>query len=122
MMAFAMLFEAVALALLPWAGTLWLVLLSSALQGLSAGPFDIALFTLRQRRTDPAWYGRAFSVSMSMNYAGNPLGSALAGPLISWSLAGALWAAVAITGASIPLPLAMIPAHEERRGSAMGPG
>src|SRR5438874_11855683 len=31
--------------------------------GLATGPFDIVLFTMRQRRTDPAWLGRAFAVS-----------------------------------------------------------
>ena len=36
----------------------------------SNGPFDISLFTLRQRRTDPAWFGRAFAVSMSLNFVG----------------------------------------------------
>jgi len=29
-----------------------------AISGLANGPLDIALFTLRQRRTDPAWMGR----------------------------------------------------------------
>lgn len=29
--------------------------------GLASGPLDIALFTIRQRRTDPAWTGRAFA-------------------------------------------------------------
>ena len=33
------------------------------------------MFTLRQRRTHPEWFGRAFAISMSLNYAGNPVGS-----------------------------------------------
>jgi MFS family permease len=53
-----------------------------AIQGLLNGPMDIALFTLRQRRTDPAWMGRAFAISMSMNFIGYPFGAALGGSLV----------------------------------------
>jgi len=63
-----------------------LVCLAMALLGLMNGPLDIALFTVRQRRTDPAWMGRAFAVSMAFNFAGFPIGSALAGVLASVSL------------------------------------
>jgi hypothetical protein len=38
--------------------------------GILNGPLDIALFTLRQRRTDKAWTGRAFAISMSFNALG----------------------------------------------------
>ena len=54
--------------------------------GLLLGPADIALFTVRQRRTDPAWTGRAFAVSMAFNYLGMPIGAALAGLLADRSL------------------------------------
>ena len=50
---------------------------------LAAGPIDVGLLTLRQRRTDPAELGRVLSVSMSLNLAGIPLGSALAGMLMT---------------------------------------
>src|SRR6202040_4049106 len=53
---------------------------------LAAGPIDVGLLTLRQRRTDPAELGRVLSVSMSLNLAGIPVGSALAGLLLTWSL------------------------------------
>lgn len=56
------------------------------LVALAAGPVDVAVLTLRQRRTDPAELGRMLSVSMSLNLAGIPLGSALAGMLIARSL------------------------------------
>jgi len=56
------------------------------LMGLIYGPSDIALFTVRQRRTDPAWMGRAFAVSMAVNFTGLPVGAALAGILASQSL------------------------------------
>ncbi|MFL5641292.1 MAG: MFS transporter, partial [Chloroflexota bacterium] len=63
-----------------------LVCVSMALSGLITGPLDIALFTVRQRRTDPAWMGRAFAVSMAFNFTGVPVGSALAGVLADVSL------------------------------------
>lgn len=52
-------------------------------QGLVNGPLDVALFTIRQRRTDPAWMGRAFAVSMALNWSGMPIGAALTGWLAS---------------------------------------
>jgi predicted MFS family arabinose efflux permease len=54
--------------------------------GLLLGPMDIALFTVRQRRTDVAWLGRAFSVSMAFNYLGVPIGAAAAGLLAGTSI------------------------------------
>jgi len=63
-----------------------LVAIEMALIGLLIGPMDIALFTVRQRRTDPAWMGRAFAVSMAFNYAGMPIGAALAGVLADRSI------------------------------------
>ena len=64
--------------------------------GLSIGPIDIALFSLRQRRTDPAWFGRAFAVSMALNYAGMPVGSGIAGPIVSVSISLALGVAAGL--------------------------
>jgi MFS family permease len=62
------------------------LLIAMAITGLTNGPLDIALFTLRQRRTDPAWMGRAFAVSASFNFAGYPVGSILAGAIVTGSL------------------------------------
>jgi hypothetical protein len=78
--------------------------------GVLVAPIDIALFTLRQRRTDPAWLGRAFAVSMSLNFSGLPVGSALAGPLVSWSPAGTFLVAGALIAVSGVIPLLAIPA------------
>jgi MFS family permease len=60
--------------------------LALALSGLVNGPLDIALFTVRQRRTDPAWMGRAFAVSMAFNFAGFPIGAAIAGVIAEQSV------------------------------------
>lgn len=63
-----------------------LLCVHSLLMGAIYGPLDIALFTVRQRRTDTAWMGRAFAVSMAANYMGLPIGAGLAGLLASESL------------------------------------
>jgi len=69
---------------------LGLLVLEMLLVGLLVGPMDIALFTVRQRRTDPAWMGRAFSVSMAFNYLGVPIGAAVAGILADRSIETAI--------------------------------
>ncbi|MBA2634576.1 MAG: MFS transporter [Chloroflexi bacterium] len=63
-----------------------LLAVESLLIGLVAGPMDIALFTVRQRRTETAWMGRAFSVSMAFNFLGVPIGAAVAGILAEGSI------------------------------------
>lgn len=107
------LLSCVAMAVLPFAGSIAVVAVAVILLGVANGPFDVAMFTLRQRRTDSAWFGRAFAVSMSLNYIGTPIGSALAGPLVSWSVNAALWVAVALALISAGLALVTIPARDE---------
>jgi len=103
------LLSTVAIAVLPLATSLAMVAAAIVVLGVANGPFDIGLFTLRQRRTDPAWFGRAFAVSMSVNWIGQPIGSAFAGPLIGYSLNWALWAAFAICLASAVFPILAVP-------------
>lgn len=66
------------------------LLLGLMIIGAAAGAIDVGVLTLRQRRTDPAELGRVVSISMSLNMAGGPLGSALGGVLATWSLSAAL--------------------------------
>ena len=80
-----------------------------AVIGLAAGPFDVVLFTLRQRRTDPAWLGRAFAVSMSLNFIGFPVGSAIGGAVAPISLELAFLGALALTMIAAVLAFALIP-------------
>jgi predicted MFS family arabinose efflux permease len=77
-------------AVLLWSTELVVLLAYMAVAGVLLGPTDIALFTLRQRRTDPAWTGRAFAVSMSFNYLGIPIGSLIAGALATSSIDAAI--------------------------------
>jgi hypothetical protein len=67
--------------------------LGVVLAGLAAGPIDVGVLTLRQRRTDPAHLGRVLAVSMSLNLAGLPVGTALGGILVAWSPPSAFLAA-----------------------------
>jgi MFS transporter len=85
------------------------LLVGMALLGLASGPIDIGLFALRQRRTDPRWFGRIFAVSMSLNFAGMPVGSALAGPIVEQSIPLALLVAVVISAIGCAVPLLVIP-------------
>lgn len=76
--------------------------------GLLNGVLNVGIFTIRQRRTDAAWLGRAFAVSISFNMIGIPIGSLMTGLLVGSSpdlaigigaitcLAGALAAAVMV--------------------------
>jgi MFS family permease len=79
-----------AAAILLWPAGLLSVALAMAVGGAVNGPMDIAMFTLRQRCTDPAWMGRAFTVSMNLNFSGFPIGAALAGVLVGVSIEAAI--------------------------------
>jgi MFS family permease len=88
------------------------VALGMALFGLAEGPLNVTVFSLRQRRTHRAWFGRAFAISISLNFAGMPLGSALAGPLLSSSLTLAVILAAALPVAGALVMLTKIPGVE----------
>jgi predicted MFS family arabinose efflux permease len=109
LIALPMLGSAVGVALLlPNAGLLPVVL-SMAVFGLVNGPMDVAIFTVRQRRTDPAWMGRAFAVSMSFNFAGFPIGSMIGGIIAARSIELAVIVAVVATLAAFVLAYRFIP-------------
>jgi MFS family permease len=86
--------------------------------GFANGPMDIALFTIRQRRTDPAWTGRAFAVSMGMNFVGFPIGAAIAGSLAGISLGTAIVPAIVACFAAIAFAVFLVPREDEEPGTA----
>jgi len=88
------------------------LVLGVVLVGIGSSVMDVALFSLRQRVTDPAWFGRAFAVSMHLNYSGIPIGSALSGPLLAISTPVALAAAVAFAVGAAGLTFVMVPSSE----------
>ena len=95
----------------PLAG-LAVLITSQFLLGLLGGPMDIALFTMRQRRTDPAWIGRAFAVSMALNFIGFPIGAAIAGTLAAVSLELAIGAAVVAAVLGVVFAIFLVPRNE----------
>ncbi|MGA3056412.1 MAG: MFS transporter [Candidatus Limnocylindrales bacterium] len=102
-----------AAAILLWPAGLLPVALAMALGGAVNGPMDIAMFTLRQRRTDPAWMGRAFTVSMNLNFSGFPIGAALAGILVGVSIETAIVFGLVANLAGALLAQMLIPGSEE---------
>ena len=99
-----------ALAIFPLAafGGLAGLALAMAFIGLVAGPVDVALITLRQRRTSPAWFSRILVLSMSLNVAGMPVGAAIAGQLVRFSLP-LTFAAAALASLAATAAVALIP-------------
>lgn len=94
------------------AGTLPLLVAGVVAVGGGGAVMDVALFSLRQRVTDPAWFGRAFAVSMHLNYSGIPVGSALSGPLLAVSTPFALSVALGFALAAAGLTWALVPSTE----------
>jgi MFS family permease len=99
-------------AILLWPAGLLPIVLCMAVSGLVNGPLDIAMFTLRQRRTDPAWMGRAFTVSMNLNFSGFPIGAAIAGVMVSYSLEGTIVFGVLANLVGVVLGYLLIPRSE----------
>jgi MFS family permease len=98
-----------AMVLLAFANSLPIVFAIGVIAGLAGSAINIGIFALRQRRTDPAWFGRAFAVSMSFNFAGQPIGSALSGPLLERSIALPLLLGAAINAVAVVAALILIP-------------
>ena len=104
---------ALGFALLLPANSLLLVFLAMAITGALNGPADVTMFTLRQRRTDMAWLGRAFAVSAAFNFAGYPFGSAIAGAVVEQALQPAILFGVACCLVAGVLAWVLVPAHDD---------
>jgi len=81
-----------------------------AIAGGADAASSVSAFSLRQRRTARAWFGRAFAVSMALNFSGVPVGSALAGPFLGVSTTFAILAAAGLTLAGSAMVQLKIPA------------
>ena len=103
---------ATAVAIYPISATLGLLGLTFglALVGFFAGPVDVGVLSLRQRRTEPNWFGRVLAVSMSLNMSGLPLGSALGGLLVTHSLPMAFAVAAIASALSALSAYMLVPA------------
>ena len=112
MLALPMVLSGFAAAILLVNASLGMLVLVMALTGFLNGPLDVALFTLRQRRVPIAWTGRAFAVSMSINYLGIPIGSAVAGIVAAHSIERAIAFGVVSCWIAGVLAWVMIPVAE----------
>jgi MFS family permease len=65
--------------ILTFAGSLWLAGTAMLALGAGAAVSDIAILSLRQRHVGPAGLGMVIAISMSLNSAGAPVGSFVAG-------------------------------------------
>jgi len=102
----------VGFASIAFASSLLALVLGVICVGGGSAVMDVALFSLRQRVTDPEWFGRAFAVSMHLNYSGIPVGSAISGPLLGVSTPFALLVAVGFALAAAGLTFVMVPSTE----------
>jgi MFS family permease len=93
---------------------LLLIGLTMLIFGLMNGPLDIGLFTIRQRRTDTAMMGRAFAISMALNFSGFPVGAVLAGLLAERSLDLAIAAAVIASAIGVLFTAVLVPKTESQ--------
>jgi hypothetical protein len=91
---------------------------SLLLTGLLEGPLDIGMFTMRQRRTDPAWFGRAFAISMAVNAIGFPIGAAVAGGLAEISVGLAVLVGVVAATLATTFAAVLVPRTDDAAGSA----
>ncbi len=97
--------------------TLLLAAAGMVIAGAADGSASVALFSFRQRVMDPAWFGRSLAISISLSVMGLPLGSALAGPLLGWSVPGTLAIAAGLELLAAGLALGLL-RHSEPPVSA----
>ena len=90
--------------------------------GATQGPLNITMFSVRQRVTEPAWYGRAFAISMSLNGVGSPIGSAIVGALIGHSFVLAFLLASSVVLISGIWPIVFPFETGEKASSTVRPG
>lgn len=101
------------LVLLAFTSSWAMVFAIAVIAGATGSVINVGIFALRQRRTAPAWFGRAFAVSMSLNFAGVPIGSALSGPLLEHSIVLPLLLGAAITAVAVVAAIVLIPEKYE---------
>ncbi|MER7625778.1 MFS transporter [Streptomyces sp. NPDC126503] len=87
------------------------------LAGVGEGPQLAALFAIRHREAPDGLRGRVFTTGASLKITGFALGAALAGPVASWSLPGAL---VVATGVSVLAAVVSLAVRCTRRACVRG--
>jgi MFS family permease len=85
------------------------IVLAMVAIGVGIGLLDLGVFALRQRRTEGSSMGRAFAVSISLNMVGIPIGSGLAGTLLTHWVSGTLLVIALSAAATALLIVATVP-------------
>ncbi|MDQ6748382.1 MAG: MFS transporter [Candidatus Dormibacteraeota bacterium] len=118
----AVVVTAIGTALMAVAPNLYALGVGSLVVGLATGPLDVTLFSLRQRVTGTQWLGRAIAVSMTFNFIGFPIGSALSGAFIAVGVRFALGLAAvlalcggAVGALALPQPARSGAGHQDHR-------
>lgn len=113
---------AVSLVLVALAPSVPVAAIGMALVGACNGPIDNAMFGLRVRAIEPAWFGRSISISMMLNSMGFPIGAGLGGALAGYSLplAVALVCLSPLLGGLLSLVL-LRPASQRRPAPVLHP-
>ncbi|MEU2165472.1 MFS transporter [Streptomyces sp. NPDC019208] len=101
--------QAVALALATWSQPVVLIV-AAAIVGIGEGPQLAAMFAIRHREAPQRLRGQIFTTGASLKITGFALGAAVAGPIVVWSLPGAL-ALAASVAALAALAFFTIPAR-----------
>ncbi|MGI5486879.1 MFS transporter [Microtetraspora malaysiensis] len=87
--------QAAALALAMW-GQPVVLIVAVLLVGIGEGPQLAALFAVRHREAPDHLRGQIFTTGASLKITGFALGAAVAGPVVTWSLPGALALAASV--------------------------
>ncbi|MFD5751045.1 MFS transporter [Streptomyces sp. NPDC127033] len=91
-----------------------LVLAAMVLAGAGEGPQLTALFAIRHREAPDRLRGQVFTTGASLKITGYALGAALAGPVATWSLPGALLTAAGFEALAVAVCAAFPSAPRSR--------
>lgn len=70
--------------------------------GIGEGPQLAALFAIRHREAPEHLRGQIFTTGASLKITGFALGASVAGPVVNWSLPGALILAASVAALATP--------------------
>ncbi|MET9384710.1 MFS transporter [Streptomyces sp. NPDC002928] len=113
--------QAAALALVTW-GQPVVLIVAVLIAGIGEGPQLAALFAIRHREAPEHLRGQIFTTGASLKISGFALGAAVGGPVVTWSLPGALALAVSVAVvaalAFFTIPSATVNSSENRAMSS----
>jgi predicted MFS family arabinose efflux permease len=85
-----------------------------AFWGGACAIMNLPVWAMRQRRTNPALFGRIVALSMSLNMSGIPIGSAVAGTFVQQHLTAAFLVAAGLTLIGAVVGMLMVPTKDGR--------